>query len=416
MSRRRRESRLLNTILRATLGPILPVALVIVGSLWSTGCAAFIPDDPGGWGTIEYIGSGDDEIAVVRVGGTRYQMGYWYGRLLGSQISEAGERLMELAEEYDVSRVQMAIITGMMWKDTHFDTAAWREELEGVADGCFKAGFPDVTVRLLKRLMAVPDMSEYGCSLMVSWGEATVGGETYQIRNLDWTLETGIQDFPVIAVYEPEDGYAHAVVGFAGVLGAAVGGMNEYGIALSEIQGHFGDEETLRGIPYPVLLRDILYHDDDLFSALRRIRTAVKTNMYHYAIGAPQATAGPDGSLGYLLFTSASRCDVFGGGVQVTEHPAEDPAPFHDSLLDAVYWSRHNGGGNQGLYDAISDRYGLIDLDATVQIARDVGVDGTLVSIAYGNDALEMAVSFAEGKIPAQEREYVYFELEAGGR
>ncbi len=239
---------------------------------------------PGGWGTVETVGEGSDAITLVKVGGDRYQMGYWYGRLLAGQIAGCWSNISAAAR---AKEQEYAFAVDAMWKSAHFDTVGWESELRGVADGCTDAGHPELTFETIRRMQMIPDMSEYNCSLFAAWGDATADGHLYQMRNLDWTMRAGVQEYPVVAIYEPTDGNLHAVIGFAGMIGASGGGMNEHGIAQSEIMGHFCDPETLDGIPFPFLLRDILYHDATLAEALARIQKATRTNQYHYCISSP---------------------------------------------------------------------------------------------------------------------------------
>lgn len=57
------------------------------------------------------------------------------------------------------------------------------------------------------------------CSLYGLWGKATLGGKTLQLRALDWDTDGGLQDYPVITVYHPQDpklGHAFTNVAWAG--------------------------------------------------------------------------------------------------------------------------------------------------------------------------------------------------------
>ena len=363
---------------------------------------------PGGWGTIEAAGEGSDAITLVKLGGNRYEMGYWYGRLLADQIAPCWIDMYHAAP-YTEAQFDAAI--DAMWRSEYFDTAAWEDELRGVADGCVDAGHPEITYRLLQKMNMIPDMSESGCGLFALWGAATVNGDLYQMRNLDWTMDAGIQEYPVVAVYNPADGKRHAVIGFAGLIAAAGGGINAHGLAFSQIMGHFCDPETLDGIPFPVLMRDILYHDGYLGEALSRIQNATRTNQYHYCIGDPGVF-----DFGYpqarLLFTSNTRFDEYADNESVTGHPCVSPDPFHAALDDCIYWKRHDGGGNENLYDAINARYGSIGDAEAIEIAKADGVSGTLLSIVYHNSAQELWVAFAEGLDPAHNQQYVPFSME----
>ena len=275
------------------------------------------------------------------------------------------------------------------------------------------AGYPEVTVDVLKYMLVIPDITEHSCSLYAAWGNATAGGEMYQLRNLDWSVNWSMNlnahNHPVVAIYEPDDGIKHAVIGFAGMIGAAGGGMNDYGVAVSEIMGHFGDEEFLEGIPFPVLLRDVLYHDSTLAQALTRMRTATRTNEYHYCIGDPNA---PDPKA-RLLFTSRSRFDEWGDGESVSgQHPLHpDVNPFHEPLNDVVYWKNHHGRDNEIIYEGLSDRYGTLNAQGAIDVAKAAGVDSTLLSIVYHNSGGRFWVAYAYGTDPAQNQNYVEIYL-----
>jgi exportin-7 len=57
------------------------------------------------------------------------------------------------------------------------------------------------------------------CSFYGLWGKATLGGKTLQLRALDWDVDSGLQDYPVITIYHPRTtklGHAFANVAWAG--------------------------------------------------------------------------------------------------------------------------------------------------------------------------------------------------------
>jgi hypothetical protein len=267
-------------------------------------------------------------------------------------------------------------------------------------------------------------MSETGCGLYALWGKATSNGHLYQLRNLDWSMDTGAQNYPIVAFYEPIDGIRHAVIGFAGIIGAAVGGVSAKGVAVSEIMGGFGDPEgtspvPISGVPYTFLLRECLYHDDTLGKALSRISAASRTNQYYYCVSGKNDSNKDDAR---LLFTSHSRFNAFGGGETPLPHPHY--SPFYTPLADAVYWKRHDGGayaypgtederkGNQTLYAAINAHYGSVDDASAIEIARADGVSGTVVSIVYDVTALKFWVAYANGATsPATSQNYVEFDF-----
>jgi len=366
----------------------------------------------GGYGTLETRGSGTDEIWLLKVGGSRYEMGFWYGRLLADQIAGCAAHITAAMAAGGMTESDYIAATAAMWNPAYFDTEAYEAELQGMADGCSAAGHPEMTFEALRRVQLIPDMSEVNCSLFCAWGNATVAGHLYQLRNLDWTMETGIQNYPVVAIFEPDDGHVHAIIGFAGSLGISGGGINQHGIAQSEIMGAFNDAETLNGVPFPILLRESLYHDSTLAQALTRIQGATRTNNYYYGI------SGPDGAemTGRLLLTSNTRCDIYAENQSVSPHPKYGTQYPHPAREDLVYWTRHNGDRNQEFYNAINARWGNIDGPRSIEIAQAIQAagDGTLLSVIYNATAKDFWAAYANGLDPAPDQGFIHFDLSTG--
>ncbi len=358
----------------------------------------------GGYGTVQIVGEGTDAIKLVKVGGTRYEMGYWYGRILANDIANCWTGIQSVIS---ISGAVYDQAVAGMWDPNYFDTAAYEQELSGMAAGCAEAGHPELTFEELRKMQLLSDITELNCSLFAAWGNATADGHLYQFRNLDWSMDTGIQDYPVVTIYDPNDGNVHAVIGFAGLIGIAGGGINEHGITQSQIMGWFGDPEQLVGVPFPILLREILYHDSTVSQAVTRIQSASRTNNYYYGIG------GPDGA-GYggrLLLTSSARCDVYTDNQSVNPHPGFPNAPYHESFDDVVYWNRHDGQHNQEFHDGIAARHGSIDHTKAIELAQLMGVDGTLLSVVYDGTAREFWVAYANGLDRATNQTFVHFDL-----
>lgn len=382
---------------------VISVALVL-GALLVVAPIALAAN--GGAGEKTTIGTGADAVTVVTVSGTPQEMGYWYGKLLADEIAGCVGRMFLAIAGAGEQVLDMAVAT--MWP---YVPERYTEELQGIAGGCAEAGHPEITLQTLKRLMSAPDLSELGCSLYVAFGEATANGHTYQMRNLDWSMEVGVQDFPVITVYKPDQGHGYVNVGFAGVIGC-IAGMSDIGIASSEIMGNYWDKESLDGFPFPLLLRYTMEEADNLEEAIAIVKNVNRTNNYHYAFCDP---AG--GGNGAVLFTGDSVFVRLDPGQPLDDYPGlGEPwnlkKPYYEPLADVVYWKNHNGSGNELLHGYISSRYGRIGDAEAVQIARDSGTDGTVMSVVYDATDLELWVSFAEGPTtPAQYREYAYFKL-----
>jgi PhoPQ-activated pathogenicity-related protein len=122
--------------------------------------------EPAGWGAIETVGEEEDAVTQVHVGGGRYEMGYWYGRLLADQIAASWDNMSQyVSADPAFSEAAFDSAIDAMWKPDYFDTVSWELELRGIADGCFDAGYPEITFRALQKFHVLPDMSEYNCGL-----------------------------------------------------------------------------------------------------------------------------------------------------------------------------------------------------------------------------------------------------------
>lgn len=105
------------------------------------------------------------------------------------------------------------------------------------------------------------------CSFFAAWGDRTVDGHLMGSRNLDWSTDTGISTLKGVTIYAPDDGYAHAAIGYVGFPGA-LAGMSETGIILSEV-GSESVMERLKGQPWTLKFREIMKHSADLETAVK---------------------------------------------------------------------------------------------------------------------------------------------------
>jgi hypothetical protein len=112
-------------------------------------------------------------------------------------------------------------------------------------------------------------------------GAATVDGEVYHGRVLDYSTDAHLQDHAVIIIAEPEGRYAFANVSFAGFIGS-VTGLNEKHIAIGEMGG--GGQLFWAGEPMSFLVRRVLEEADSLAAALDIFRVSPRTCEYYYVI------------------------------------------------------------------------------------------------------------------------------------
>jgi len=341
-------------------------------------------------GYLTTVGEGADTIAVVVVRGVPYEMGHAFGALMKDEVAGCMGGYLAYArasgsplysnESLDAAWASVAPHTDQRFKD----------ELRGLADG---SGVP---MEELIRAHMIPVVSPYACSGVAVWNEATANGNLYQIRNLDFTMDAGLQNYPVVVVYLPRRGLPHANVTFAGCIGCNTG-MNAAGIALSE-KGASPDDDMpydLNGEHFMTLFRDMLYDADSLETAVRLVQDSPRIKKYRFYIGDGQ------GKKAVKIKAYAPNLTIW-----ADNDPTDEVAP--NILKNAIYYTMNN----QAAFAHLTQNYGKYDAETMVALSRLVAdEDGNLLNVVYDATALEFRVAYAEGAATAATRPYVALRL-----
>jgi hypothetical protein len=337
------------------------------------------------------VGEGADVIPVVVLTGTPFEMGKAMGVLMKSEINAFVPGYLEAAQgegaEYSDAALDKA------WDAVSKHTSArYSEEMKGVAEGS------GLSYDLIRRAHMIPVVGNYSCSAVAVWGDASKDKHLYQIRNLDYSIDAHLQDFPMIAVYIPKEGIAHMNVSFAGVIGVNTG-MNAEGITLSEV-GDTPDRDRpydLDGEHFMSLFRSILYDAHSLDEAVKRMQDAKRIKKYHYVIG--------DGKLpkAVKMRAHAPGLDIWGDN-----DPKDELAPR--TLKDIVY---HAEGRDPVAFAHLKTNRGRYDSDAMIQLSKAVGtLHGNLLNAVYDATALECWVAYANSSEEcAYRRPYVHIRM-----
>ena len=173
---------------------------------------------------------------------------------------------------------------GSSWRKARpYIAPAYLEELRGLAEAS------GVALRELYLVHAIPDRT-YSCSNFAAWGQATAGGQLIHMRNLDWTVETGIQDHAVVFVVHPAGKQPFVNVGWAGFIGVLTG-VNAAQISIGQVGAETVDA-TVRGEPMVFLMRRILEEAEDLDEVAALIRNARRTVGVNYVVADAKAKRG----------------------------------------------------------------------------------------------------------------------------
>ncbi len=357
------------------------------------------------------------KIPLVVVKGTPYEMGRAFGRLMQKESQELLMGFLKAAQQSEYRAFTKDKEKGKQTRPLRYTDAvldaAWtatspyiherfKEQMRGLANGA------EIPLESLRRVYMIPVVSDYSCSGAAIWGKATANGNLYQFRNLDYTIDGGLQNYPLIHVSLPDEGIAHVSVTFAGFLGVNTG-MNAAGTVLTEMGDSPGKDYPydLDGAPFFTMFSDLLHDAGSLEQALEIIKKTKRIKKYHYIIANGKDKAGvkikahaPE----LLIWRDNDSTDEVAPRVfENIVYNAESRDPVAVRHIKANY----------GKYDAQR----VIDLTSKVPIRG-----GNLMAAVYDATDLRLWVSYAKGKTEAYKRPFVpvvlkdYFDYRTDGK
>jgi isopenicillin-N N-acyltransferase like protein len=338
------------------------------------------------------LGTAPDDFPVVVVSGTPYEMGLSLGTLMQPEIRRFVPLFLMEAQQEDAQEMSSTNLDHAWSTMEPFMSARFTDEMRGVAEG---SGVP---VEILKRAHMIPVISEYSCSGVGIWGPATRTGHLYMIRNLDYTTEAHLQDFPCVVIYAPTDGIAHINPSFAGNIGCHTG-MNAEGITLTEIGDTPAGEKPydLHGLHFMMMFRDILYSARTLDQAVQMIQDTKRIKKYHFFVG--------DGKIPAAVKMKAWAPDLV---IWKDNDPKDELAP--DVFEHVVYHAESRDPTARGHISEYA--HGRYDMDAVIQLSKAIGtLGGNLMNAAYDATEREAWLSYAKGSECAYRRPYVRVKL-----
>lgn len=339
------------------------------------------------------IGEGSDSIPLIVVTGTPYEMGKAFGELMREEIQTFMGGFLEKARSSGNERYTNEVLDAAWESVSPHTDIRFKDELKGISEGA------QILYEDLVRGHMIPVVSDYSCSGIAVWGEASKSGNLFQIRNLDYNTRGGLQEFPAIVIYIPDEGIAHVNPTFAGVAGSNTG-MNAEGIALTEI-GDTPERDypfNLDGEHFTTMFRDILYNTSSLDEAVDRIKSAKRIKKYHYVVGDGQEKKA------VKMKAHAPNLEIW-----TDNDPNDALAP--KTLENVVY---HCEGRNPLGWAHLNEHLGLggYGPEEMVSLSREVATKGgNLLNVVYDATDLEVWVAYAEKDENAYLRPYVHLKL-----
>jgi len=340
----------------------------------------------GGYGELQTIGEGVDTVNVLYTGGTPYQIGYWHGMLLHDDVVASIDYALQVTQN-EIPLEGLLAIWRMM---EPYVSPELMLEMQGLSDA---SGVP---LDLIHAMHALPDAAEFHCSAFAAFGPATANGHMIQLRNLDFSMDLGIQDHPLVVIAEPLNGVKYANVTFAGFIGS-IAGMNAAGVGVSEVgESYDYAYEKLDGTPMPFVLRNVIAHATSLNDAIAIIEGAEPTSSYVFVVGDART---PDAA---VFMYSPSIFQYWGpGGVATIDR--------EPGLPNIVY----HGMYNDRLYADLAAATGTITPEVTMAISEhNAMINSNLMNTIYDLTTGDLWVNYAEGPTGrAANQPFVYLNI-----
>ncbi len=354
---------------------------------------AFAAPAVGGSGHRTSIGAADHEFPVVVVRGTPYEMGWQLGALIKQEMQQfVPAAVTGISQELNVTP---DVLHEVWSRSAAYADDRVEQELAGLADG---SGVPLAT---LQAMHAVPLLMPYSCSSIAAWGQATEDGHLYQTRNLDWSLEVGAHNFPVIVVYIPDQGIPHVIPTFAGMIGAHTG-MNARGIALAEM-GDASRAEAPYHVHAPhftIFFRTLLYDGESLTKALDIFKAQPATKRYHYVFGDGQTDKRAVKIRAHSPEPKDRQLAIW------TDN--DDADEFAPNVLSCIVYNDEG----RGAFPTLKSEHGKLNSDKLIHLANQIPIKGGNVeNVIYDATDLKLWVSYARGSQEAYLRPYALLDL-----
>jgi hypothetical protein len=307
--------------------------------------------------------------------------------------------IAELVAIYGVRAVldlQFDLMVAHMSKD-------FVEELRGVAETS------GLSFREMARVTVFPDLVRAHCTMVGAWGSATTpeySDSLVQLRALDWATNSPLQQWPLVTVYHTSSG-GFSTLGWPMFLGALTG-MSSSPVGVCEkVFLAYNGTDTRNGIPFTLMLRDILEFDTSVDEALKRMESVKRTCSVWVGVGAPS-------SLEKFTVVQYDREFVR----HFNDSNLEASNPQHPQLPDVVYVDKHvQPSTDPCLGSLLQDAHGAITPEMLVRVASVHETGDTHVAV-YDFLRMEMLVSNASpfvnnSVIPAYDRAFVRLDMKA---
>lgn len=327
-------------------------------------------------------------IPALKLYGTAREMGQYYGELMEEELQAFIPEFISRSQGVNSGLTNTAL-------DNAWTTLAPRidpriiDELEGIAEGS------GVSLVQLRRANMIPVLESIRGNAATVWGPATASGWLYQTMALSGPLDRGLQEYPQITLYIPDDGIPHTTVGFTGLI-LSTAGVNLGGIATAAI-GEANPVPPDDSSHYLPMFREMLYDSLSLRQALAVQDATPLIQDHRFLLG-----DGRNERRGAKVRVLPPAVDVW-----FQNDPADEAAPNIRAGLLHV-------DPSGGLFSALNAQYGLLGGSSLRTItANEAPAANNLQNVVIDTLTLEISAAYASGTTPASGRPYAVFNMQS---
>ncbi len=330
-----------------------------------------------------------DGVRVLFLEGTPEEMGTQHGQLLGDEVRRMTERILYgvgVASSFEKQRWFIGEIEEAQSRIQPFVRDEHIREMDALAQA---TGMHIQEARLMNFF---PEL--FHCSGFALHGKATLGGQMYHGRILDYMRGVGLEENAVVMICKPEGANAWVNVSYAGFLGS-VTAMNEKQIAIGEMGGR--GEGDWDGKPMAQLVREVMENCDTIDEAVELMRSSPRTCEYYYVIS--------DAKSMRAVGIKATP-DIFETVWSGETHPQ-----LPHAVEDAVVLSADDR--YEELVKRVKAGYGTFEADSARELmTRPVCMTSNIQSVLFAPGTLDFWVANADGENVASHTRYTHFNLE----
>ncbi len=352
-------------------------------------------------------------ITVVRLWGSRQEMGYAYGYLLADKLTDV---INELLFDYLLKNYSYEEVVNKM-KDYIIWPSGYEEEMSAVIAGMkdklgklpvvthksIQSGSKEINADMIALLNSSRDLVDVspGCSAFAVWGNGTDDNQTRAGGNSDRAEDGDIlSKYTILVVRKPDYGLATVNAFFVGALGFSRG-MNEKGVVCCPTGVDTGPKSSGECNPI-IYIRDLMEQIEAGPNMVQNIvqffeaRPRCGANSIVFAQGKPSWTNVSNNQMAVVI-----ECDCNGVTARLPSYNSQINTPFETAIITANEYLQREGCTHTenstmrytNMAEVLSTNKinGLADMQKVLQASQQAC---TIISVYLEPDAKKIHVAF----------------------